>query len=234
MALRDPKYSRRIAKVGLVLARMDIARPHRAHFEAVVRGWHVAWKQREAKNMAILWRTKGELTHLGAAGAAPSKGIVVMKMLISIAALGLASFGTASQAATVHFEPVNSAFTASGGITVTAGAVSLPCTAHLRGNIGATGNARITSVIFSGVSCAALSGQNLPWGMGAKQINKFSIRNVTVSAVVLGICGPGTVKANLTSKGGLITISGANLPGLVPCSLNGTLQSNPHLRIRAN
>ena len=157
-----------------------------------------------------------------------------MKMLISIAALGLASFGTASQAATFHFARESSAFTAVGGITVTAGAVSLPCTAHLAGNIGPTGLARITSATFSGLSCAALSGQNLPWGMEARQVNKFTIRSVTVSAVVLGICGPGTVKATLTTQGGLITISGANLPGLVPCSLSGTLQSRPHLRIRAN
>ena len=157
-----------------------------------------------------------------------------MKMLISIAALGLASFGTSSQAGTLHFEPESSAFTADGGITVTAGAVSLPCTAHLTGNVGATGAARITSAIFSGASCAALSAQNLPWGLGARRIDKLTIRQVTVSAVVLGICGPGTVKATLTTKGGLITISGANLPGVVPCSLSGTLQTRPHLKIRAN
>lgn len=157
-----------------------------------------------------------------------------MKTLISIAALGLASIGTASQAGNVHFEPTGSIFRASGGITVTAGAVSLPCTANLRGNINARGDARITRAEFSGLSCAGLRASNLPWPMVANQETKFTIRGVRVSAVVLGVCGPGKVSATLTVKGGRISIAGANLPGVVPCSLSGTLNTTPHLRIRPN
>lgn len=158
-----------------------------------------------------------------------------MKTLLSIATLGLASVGLAGPAAAApgfHFEPEGATFTAKGGVTVTAGAVSLPCTAHLDGRINALGDAKITSASFSGLSCAGLTASNLPWPMHAANVNKFNIKRVTVSAAVLGVCGPGKVLATLTTVGSRIVISGADLPGLVPCSLTADLQAKPHLRIR--
>ena len=152
----------------------------------------------------------------------------------AIAAIGLSSVGFASPALASHFEPENTLITATGGITVTAGAVSLPCTANLGVAVDVLGNARVNSATFSGLSCAALTASNLPWPMGALTTNKMNFKHVTVSAVTLGVCGPGKVKATITTKGGRITISGANLPGLVPCSLSGTLTTSPHLNIRTN
>ena len=153
-----------------------------------------------------------------------------MKTLISIATLGLASLGLATSASAESFRPVSTPFTATGSIVVSAAAVSLPCQASLSGMVAADGSAKITSASFSGLSCAALTGSHLPWKMVPTNPSIIKIHHVTVSATVLGICGPGNVKAVLDT-GGVITISGASLPGLVPCSISGTLQTHPHLRI---
>ena len=56
------------------------------------------------------------------------------------------------------------------------------------------------------------------------------IHDVAVRAVVLGLCGPGNIRAGLDTRG-KITIAGAALPGLVPCSVSATLNTNPHLVI---
>ncbi len=154
-----------------------------------------------------------------------------MKSLIAIAALGLATFGYASSASAAgHFKD-KGPFTATGSLTVTAGAVSLPCTAVLKGTT--TGTAKITSASFSGVSCLALSASGLPWKMNAFNPGNFSITHVTLSALVLGICGPGHLHAML-APGGTFTIAGAGLPGLVPCSVSATFNTKPALHIVRN
>jgi hypothetical protein len=122
------------------------------------------------------------------------------------------------------------AFTAHGDVTVTAAAVSLPCTASLTGTT--TGGARITGATFSGVSCLALTASHLPWRMHANASHGFTIKDVTVEATVLGICGPGKVKAQLNTAG-VISFTGAGLPGLVPCSVSGTLKTTPKVMIVA-
>ena len=155
-----------------------------------------------------------------------------MKTLIRTAAIGFMTFGFAASASAESFRPVSTPFTATGSIVVSAAAVSLPCQASLSGMVAADGSAKITSASFSGLSCAALTGSHLPWKMVPTNPSIIKIHHVTVSALVLGICGPGNVKAVLNT-GGAITISGASLPGLVPCAISGTLRTNPHLRIHS-
>lgn len=155
-----------------------------------------------------------------------------MKTFFTAATLSLATLGFTSPAAAFHFEPVSTPFTATGAIVVSAAAVSLPCQASLGGSVAADGSAKITSASFSGLSCAALTASNLPWKMVPAQATKIKIHHVTVSALVLGICGPGNIKTTLSS-GGVISIAGASLPGLVPCAISGTLQTLPHLRIHS-
>jgi hypothetical protein len=154
-----------------------------------------------------------------------------MKSLISLAALGLATLGYASSAcaANFHFE-ANPSFTATGAMTVTAGVVSVPCTATLKGSTTKAGDAKITSASFSGLTCAGLTPSGLPWKMEPFNTRNFAFQRVTVTAVVLGICGPGHLHA-LLSPGGAITISGAGLPGLIPCTVSATFRTSPALHI---
>ena len=143
-------------------------------------------------------------------------------------AIGLASLGFANSVWAYHFEPTNTAFKAHGAFTVTAGAVSLPCTAHFQGTT--VGGAQITSARFSGISCVALTASGLPWAITTHSADGATINGVAVSALILGVCGPGNVKATV-SHTGKFTITGANLPGLVPCTVTSTFLTNPHLTI---
>jgi hypothetical protein len=151
-----------------------------------------------------------------------------MKTTLVIAALSLVSFGVANTATASDYKFKNSgAFTATGSLTVTAAAVSLPCTAVLTGS---TGPAKVTGAAFSGLSCLALSASNLPWKMHVNAAHTFTFEGVEVSALVLGVCGPGKVKSQLNEVGGIL-ITGAGLPGLVPCSVSGNFTTSPRLGI---
>ena len=153
-----------------------------------------------------------------------------MKTLITTLVAGLATFGFANSASAFHFtKPVNAPFAVTGSLTVTAAAVSLPCTVNANATTVGKG-ATITSVSFSGVSCLALTASNLPWAITIGSLHGIKIHNVAVSAVVLGVCGPGDVKAQLNANGKIV-IAGAGLPGLVPCSVSATLTTNPRLVI---
>lgn len=154
-----------------------------------------------------------------------------MKTTFAIAALSLISLCVANTAVAGGYRFKNTgAFTANGSITVTAAAVSLPCTTVLTGTT--TGGAQITGATFSGLSCLALVPSNLPWKLHANAAHGFTIKGMEVSALVLGICGPGNAKAQLNNAG-VIAIAGAGLPGLVPCSVGGSLTTSPKLVIVA-
>ena len=153
-----------------------------------------------------------------------------MKTTLAIAALSVISLcvaNTATAASDYKFKNIG-AFTATGSITVTAAAVSLPCTTVLTGST--TSGTAITGASFSGLSCLLLVGSNLPWKMHAIAAHGFKMNGVEVSALVLGICGPGNIKAQL-NEAGVIAISGAGLPGLVPCSVEGSMTTSPKLLI---
>jgi hypothetical protein len=153
----------------------------------------------------------------------------IVKKLISVAALGLLTLGFASPAAAYKFVPVNTAFRASGTITVSTAAVSIPCRANLLGTT--VGGGKITSATFSGTTCAALTASGLPWSMTTGSQSGLRLHGVTVNALVLGICGPGTIGGTLSTFG-RITFSGAGLPGtLGPCSVSATLHTEPELHI---
>jgi hypothetical protein len=153
-----------------------------------------------------------------------------MKTLITAIVAGLATFGIASSASAFRFtQPVEAPFAITGSFTVTAAAVSLPCTANLAATTVGRG-ATITGASFSGISCLALTASGLPWKITIGGPHSIKIHDVSVSALVLGVCGPGDVKAQLNTHGKIV-IAGAGLPGLVPCSVSATLDTNPNLII---
>jgi hypothetical protein len=154
-----------------------------------------------------------------------------MKHLFSAAALGLVALSLASTASAGGYKFKNiGGFTATGSITVTAAVLSLPCTAVLTGTT--SDGAKISGATFSGLSCLALTPGTLPWKIHPNAAHAFVINSVTVQALVLGVCGPGNVQAGL-NKAGVMSISGAGLPGLVPCSVSGSLKTSPTLQIEA-
>jgi hypothetical protein len=153
-----------------------------------------------------------------------------MKTSLVFAALSLVALAASNTANAGDWRFKNmGAFTATGSITVTAAAVSLPCTAVLQGTTTAP---KITSATFSGLSCLALTAGNLPWKMHANAQHGLTINDVSVQAVVLGVCGPGRINSQLNTAG-VMQIAGAGLPGLVPCSVSGSLTTKPQLTIIA-
>ena len=154
-----------------------------------------------------------------------------MKKFIAAGAIGLMALGAASSASAWRFvSPVDAPFTISGGVTVSTTAVSLPCTASMSATTVGRG-ATITGATFSGGACGALSAAGLPWHVTVGGPHSIKIHGMSVSAVVLGICGPGDVRAQLNVHGKIV-MSGANLPGsILPCSVSGTLSTHPNLLI---
>jgi hypothetical protein len=75
-----------------------------------------------------------------------------------------------------------------------------------------------------------LSASNLPWRMHANAQHGFVMNDVSVGALVLGLCGPGKIHLGLNTAG-VVTISGAGLPGILPCSVSGTMTTKPVLTI---
>lgn len=152
-----------------------------------------------------------------------------MRTLVMFASAAALLAAATAQARDIDYKfASNPAFTATGSITVTAGAVSLPCNAVLHGTT--TNGARFTSATFSGLSCAALTASGLPWPTGALAPHGAVMKNVTVNATVLGVCGPGNIHYQV-NEAGVISISGAGLPGIVPCSVSGSLTTKPKLMI---
>jgi hypothetical protein len=156
-----------------------------------------------------------------------------MKSLSSVIAIGAIAFGLADPAfaSAYKFNNIGS-FTAKGSMTVTSIAISIPCQAKLTGVSDGSGTT-ITGATFTGATCIAVSPSGLPWALRADGPHSLSIRDVTVRAAILGICGPGGLKSQLT-KLGKITISGASLPsslGVTPCSVSATLSTSPQLEI---
>ncbi len=149
------------------------------------------------------------------------------KSISTIAALALLTTALATSASAFSFSPKNGNFAATGSITVTAGAVSLPCSATLMGKTKGD-TATITSASFGGLSCAALSASNLPWSVTINNLHNIVFHGVSVNALVLGVCGPGNMPA-IDSSRGKLTIAGAGLPGVIPCSVSGTFQTKPML-----
>jgi len=161
-----------------------------------------------------------------------TKGLFNMKTSLAIAALSLVSLGvanTATAASDFYFKN-KGAFTATGSITVSTLAVSLPCTATLTGTT--TGGAKITAATFSGGGCTVLTAGNLPWHLKATASHSISIKKMEVSALgLLGICGPDKVKAQLNANG-VVLITSAQLSGsILPCSVSANLATKPHLEI---
>jgi hypothetical protein len=156
-----------------------------------------------------------------------------MKTFTSLVAIGAVALCAASPtlAAGYKFNNIGS-FTAKGSMTVTSIAISVPCQATLTGTSGSDG-ATITAATFTGATCIAVSPSGLPWKLKADGPHSLTIKDVTVSALVLGICGPGGLKSQLNTNG-KITVSGAGLPsslGLIPCSVSATLSTSPKLEI---
>jgi hypothetical protein len=153
-----------------------------------------------------------------------------MKTKLALAALSLVSLAVANTAVASDYKFKDTgAFTATGSLTATALAVSLPCSATLTGTTSS--GAQISAGTFSGLSCLLLTPGNMPWKMHANAMHGFTIKGMEVSALVLGVCGPGSVKAQLNNAGNL-TITGAGLPGLVPCSIDANLKTQPKLVIK--
>jgi hypothetical protein len=152
-----------------------------------------------------------------------------MKTKLLLAALSLASLAIANNASANAYEFKDTgSFTATGSLTAAALAVTLPCSAVMTGTT--TGAAQVTGATFSGLSCFLLSAGNLPWKMHANAPHSFTLKGLEVSALILGVCGPGKVKSQLNAKGDIL-ITSASLPGLLPCTVSANLTTEPSIII---
>ena len=161
-----------------------------------------------------------------------------MKIVIGIAAAGLAAFVVAAAPAGAWtLSPTSTKVTLTGdtSATVNGAGLTLPCHATIKGNISSSGVGFIRSGAFTTSTgpqgqCEAVTLQNTPWKTVAKSKSKVRLNNVTFQ--VAGItCGPGPLPVTL--KDGVATFTDVPLPGGVGagCTVSGNLTSSPTLSI---
>jgi uncharacterized protein YjbI with pentapeptide repeats len=143
------------------------------------------------------------------------------KAIAAVCLVSLAFAGSAS-AAQRQFKPANTAFTATGSITVTSDSGSVPCNAVLSGTT--VGGGSITGATLTGCS---LTASDFPWKMTSFSATGVNFDHVTFTGSPVGVCGPGRVKGIL-GKGGKITIAGAADGS---CSVSSTLVTSPAISI---
>ncbi|QUD89783.1 activator of alkane oxidation [Phenylobacterium montanum] len=152
-----------------------------------------------------------------------------MRVLATIAATALVSFGFAATASAYSFHPRSTSFTGVGSTKLTKGLLSVPCTAHFTGHTDSLGKGYITAASFSGSSaCSAIRAAALPWHALATSLHGATVYNAEVTASIFGTCGPSNVPVTVSSTG-VITFSNATLKP--NCVVSGNVQTTPHVTI---
>ena len=155
-----------------------------------------------------------------------------MKILTSLAAIGLASFGFASSAAAYRFSPTDVHFTASDSTGLsTPNASNVTCRLKLRGGVGHKGKEfKVKSAVFKGsdARCATITASNLPWK--AQPINATTAKLLGVALISpFGNCGDATSNMLVGMGGGSLSIDTFLNPG--SCTFRATLSTTPALSI---
>jgi hypothetical protein len=152
-----------------------------------------------------------------------------MRVLATIAATALVTFGFAAAAQAYSFHPRSTNFVGVGPTKLTKGLLSVPCSARFVGHTDSLGRGWITGATFSGSSaCTAIRASHLPWEGLANGLHTAKVYNATVTASIFGTCGPSTVPVTVSSTG-VITFSNAVLTP--NCSVTGNIQTTPHVTI---
>jgi len=152
-----------------------------------------------------------------------------LKPFASLLVLGLTAMAGASSASSFSFHPTHADFTATGSLTVTSGAVTVPCSATLEGATQGD-KASITSAAFSGAQCGGMTPDGLPWSVTIDNGHKIVFHGVSFTVPAAGICGPGNVHVIDNSRGKL-TITKSKLKGEVSCSVSADFKTKPVLTV---
>ena len=152
-----------------------------------------------------------------------------MKSIITLAAIGMATFGFVDSASAFKFSPAPAKFVGVGTTTATAFGVTLPCNAKLTGLTLRTGAGKVAAGHFSGTTgCSTVTFAATPWPMTATGATTATIHGVNFSIGALGITCTGDMAVNVS--GGVISWSGVST--LPPCTnVGGTITTTPAITI---
>ena len=152
-----------------------------------------------------------------------------MKSIITLAAIGMATFGFVDSVSAFKFSPAPAKFVGVGTTTANLGGVVLPCNAKLTGLTLKTGAGKVASGHFSGATgCTTVTFANTPWAMKATSATTATITGVDFFVSAFGIHCTGNMA--VTVSGGMITWSGVNT--LPPCTaVGGSLTTTPAIAI---
>ena len=152
-----------------------------------------------------------------------------MKSIITLAAIGMATFGFVDSASAFKFSPAPAKFVAVGTTTATLGGTVLPCNAKMTGLTLKTGAGKVASGHFSGATgCTTVTFAATPWPMTATSATTAVIHNVNFTVSAFGISCKGDLAVNIT--GGVISWSNVNT--LPPCTnVGGNVTTTPSISI---
>lgn len=161
-----------------------------------------------------------------------------MKILATVGAVGLMTFGLTAHASAYSFNPHSQSVTGTGSSTLTYDSIPVNCTADFDGATSSSGStASVTSATFSGSStCSSITAENLNWTITPTGASSVSISGVEVKASlpIIGTitCGPSTISASVTQNGTTsttLTWSGQSLSG--GCTTSGSETLTPQITI---
>ncbi len=141
---------------------------------------------------------------------------------------------TVSRADGQPMNPNAEAFSASGVMSLTKGAINTVCTLTFNGTITPAGIVNVTSAQFNGgnwcpfVSTTASSAS--PWTGQVESATQISIDNAQVSIKLLGTCGPGKVVEAWNDAKSSLTFNNVDLTP--DCRLAGELVTSPKLHVQ--
>lgn len=154
------------------------------------------------------------------------------------AAVGLTVPGHAAglDGAGMHFTPKNAAIEGKGSMTLTARR-SVSCAIGL--DISTVNTyANITAVSFTGHQCGSIQPGGLPWRVSIEEggfggFHPLTIHGFALQFVHGATCGPADIKAKLNPHG-LIKFSRAAFRGTTPCTVDGSVSTDPNLGVKAS
>jgi len=158
-----------------------------------------------------------------------------MKGTLSLVSL-VVGLGVASMASAATITPVNSAFTATGSISLSApdwAQTPVLCSVTFKGRISADGAyALIESATLSGTplctgtATAPTKLTGLPWRLTATNASSIKVDGVGFNMVVRSICGPNTINATWSNASNTLAASSQPLSG--NCKVNNlSVQPSP-------
>lgn len=158
------------------------------------------------------------------------------KKLISAVSLAVVTISFTNVRAEVWFPTGPFALENVGEMSLSKGALFIPCSMSGSGSLNYD-SASLTTMVFTGGplgACGVIEFEGLPYTIKATSATTIEFQNFNAGAFGGAIRCSGNLAASFDQATGLITFTGAALPDVVtpgsdPCIINGTMSTTPQV-----